>query len=136
MKIYIDNGLFKDGILKTYDIKVKSLIGKRTICHVIADDVSFSNLICSGINNIIAEYNYIECVNKDHLYKYIKCSDYDGYLSIKFTKYMSYIIWKNRNTTITKLKRFIKSPIVAIKNIILLYKVKNKVQDFEEFYNK
>lgn len=136
MKVYVDNGPFKDGILKTYNIKVKSLIGKKIICYIIADDISFYNFMPDDFNNLVAAYNYIEHSNKNNLYEYTRCVFYKTDIRIKFTKYMTFLIWKRRNVVINTIIHYIKFPIVAIKNIILQFKIKNKIQDFEEFYNK
>lgn len=141
MKIYVYDKPY-DGNLKTYTIKVNTLIGKRVICYIIATEDNFKDFIHGGINNIRAEYNHIEYYSKKQLYKYttqmshITDSSYFCKIEIKFTKYMTFLVWKDRNATINKLKRFIKSPISVIKNTILKYKIKSKVQDFEEFYNK
>lgn len=135
MKLHIYNKSYNN-IFKIYIVKVNTLIGKRAICYIIANDISFLDFISGGIDNIKAEYNYIEYFNKDCLYKYTRHTYYNNNLRIKFTKYMTFIVWKDRNVTITKLKRFIKSPINIIKNIIFEHKIKSKTQDFEEFYNK
>lgn len=136
MKVYIDNGPFKDGILKTYNIKVKSLIGKKIICYIITDDIGFYNFMPDNFNNLVSAYNYIEYSNKNNLYRYTRHIFYKTDMRIKFTKYMTFLIWKRRNVTINTIIRCIKSPIVTIKNIILRFKVKSKIQNFEEFYNK
>ena len=136
MRVYIDNEPFKEGVLKTYTVKVKSLIGKKTICHIIADDFSFFNFMPFNFDNIVATYNYVEHFNKNDIYRYTRHVSYMTDIRIKFTKYMKFLIWKRRNVTINTLMRYIKSPIIEIKNIILRFKVKSKIQDFEEFYNK
>lgn len=136
MKLHIYDKPYDNGNLKIYTIKVNTLIGKRPICYIIADIASFANFIYGGINNIRSEYNYIEDSDKEYLYKYTMHYGYNHRMRIKFTKYMTFLVWKDRNITINKLKRFIKSPINIIKNTILRYKIKTKIQDFEEFYNK
>ena len=136
MKLYITNKPFEDGILNTYIIKVNSLIGKKTICYVIADEFSFYNFVSSGFNNIVTTYKHIELSNKNDLYKHSKRVSYRYTIRIKFTKYMTFLIWKRRNINIDTFIRYINAPIVSIKNVILRFKAKNKIHDFEEFYNK
>ena len=136
MKLYITNKPYKDGILNTYVIKVNSLIGKKTICYVIADEFSFYNFMSSNFNNIVAIYNYTEYCSKNDLYRYSRHVSYKCDIRIKFTKYMTFLIWKRRNINIDTLIRYIHSPIVSIKNTILRFKIKDKIRDFEEFYNK
>lgn len=141
MKLHIYDKPCDDN-LKTYTIKVNTLIGKRVICYIIATEDNFKDFMHGGINNIRADYNYIEDYSKKQLYKYttqisyITDNSYSRKIKIKFTKYMTFLVWKDRNVTINKLKRFIKFPINVIKNTILKYKIKSKVQDFKEFYNK
>lgn len=136
MKLYINNKPFEDGVLNTYTIKVNSLIGKKTICYIIADEFSFYNFISSGFNNIAANYNYVEHCSKNDLYNYSRHVSYRCDIRIKFTKYMTFLIWKRRNINIDTLVRYINAPIVSIKNAILRFRIKNKVHDFEDFYNK
>ena len=136
MKLHIYSKPCDNGNLRIYTIKVNTLIGKRVICYIKADKISFSNFIYGGMDTIRSEYNYIEHFYKGDRYRYIRHCSHCCKLSIKFTKYMTFIVWVDRNITINKLKRFIKSPINVIKNTILKYKIKSKVQDFEEFYNK
>ena len=81
-------------------------------------------------------YNYTEYCSKNDLYRYSRHVSYKCDIRIKFTKYMTFLIWKRRNINIDTLIRYIHSPIVSIKNTILRFKIKDKVRDFEEFYNK
>ena len=142
MKLYMHDKPYDGDRLKQYVIKVNTWIGKRTICYIIATEDCFKDFIHGGINNIRADYNHIEDYSKKQLYKYTTIisytndSSYSCKIRIKFTKYMTFLVWRDRNITINKLKRFIKSPINGIKNTILKHKVKSKAQYFEEFYNK
>ena len=136
MRLYITNEPLEEGILNTYTIKVNSLIGKKTICYVIADEFSFYNFISANFNNIVAVYNYTEYSSKNDLYRYSRHVSYKQDIRIKFTKYMTFLIWKRRNINIDTFIRYVHSPIVSIKNAILKFKTRNKLHDFEEFYNK